>query len=163
MIPSSASVALGLIMSGKLKRGGGPDRRAYHEILSLSVMVAIAVHGLSLIGDGFLHPSLFATTLGIVAGWGMICLGLSYYVRDRIARRVEGDPPAHGAGLDRRAGSHLHGGHRRGAGLVHRADRHHGRPGGGAPGRPAGRLHARLRGPVDRGSRDTPGDRRAQP
>jgi hypothetical protein len=26
MIPSSASVALGLIMSGKLKRGGGPDR-----------------------------------------------------------------------------------------------------------------------------------------
>jgi DMSO/TMAO reductase YedYZ heme-binding membrane subunit len=26
----------------------------------------------------------FSTSLGIVAGWGMIGLGLSYYVRDRI-------------------------------------------------------------------------------
>jgi sulfoxide reductase heme-binding subunit YedZ len=26
----------------------------------------------------------FSTSLGIIAGWGMIILGLSYYVRDRI-------------------------------------------------------------------------------
>jgi sulfoxide reductase heme-binding subunit YedZ len=97
LILSSASVAFGLVMSGKLIRGSGPDRRAYHEILSLAVMVAIAVHGLTLIGDSFLHPSLadvtvpfvfsyktLATSLGILSGWGMIFLGLSYYVRARI-------------------------------------------------------------------------------
>jgi methionine sulfoxide reductase heme-binding subunit len=97
MILASATVAFGLVMSGKLIRGSGPDRRAYHEILSLSVMVAIAVHGLTLIGDSFLHPSLadvtvpfvfsyerLATSLGIIAGWGLIFLGLSYYARNRI-------------------------------------------------------------------------------
>jgi sulfoxide reductase heme-binding subunit YedZ len=97
LILSSASVALGLAMSGKLVKGSGPDRRAYHEILSLSVMVAIAVHGLTLIGDSFLHPSLadvtvpfvfsyqqLATSLGIIAGWALIFLGLSYYARRRI-------------------------------------------------------------------------------
>jgi sulfoxide reductase heme-binding subunit YedZ len=97
LILSSASVGFGLVMSGKLIKGSGPDRRAYHEVLSLSVMVAIAVHGLALIGDSFLHPSVLdvtvpfvfsyktlSTSLGIIAGWGMIILGLSYYVRDRI-------------------------------------------------------------------------------
>ena len=99
LILASASVGLGLVMGGKLIKGSGPDRRAYHEILSLSVMVAIAVHGLTLIGDSFLHPSLldvtipfvssymtFSTSLGIIAGWGLIALGLSYYARDRIGR-----------------------------------------------------------------------------
>jgi sulfoxide reductase heme-binding subunit YedZ len=94
---SSAAVGFGLVMGGKLLKGGGPDRRRIHEILSLSVMAAIAVHGLALVGDKFLHPSVldvsvpflssyktFATSIGIVAGWGMIFLGLSYYLRDRI-------------------------------------------------------------------------------
>jgi methionine sulfoxide reductase heme-binding subunit len=97
LILSSASVGVGLVMSGKLIKGSGPDRRAYHEVLSLAVMVAIAVHGLALIGDSFLRPTLLdvtvpfvfsyktlATSLGILAGWGMILLGLSYYVRHRI-------------------------------------------------------------------------------
>lgn len=97
LILSSASVGLGLTMGGKLIKRGGPDRRACHEVLSLAVMVAIAVHGLSLIGDTYLRPSLvdvtvpfvlsyktFATSLGIVAGWGLIFLGLSYYFRRRI-------------------------------------------------------------------------------
>jgi len=99
LILASASVGFGLVMGGKLIKGSGPDRRAYHEILSLSVMVAIAVHGLTLIGDSFLHPSLLdvtipfvssyktlSTSLGIIAGWGLIALGLSYYARDRIGR-----------------------------------------------------------------------------
>jgi sulfoxide reductase heme-binding subunit YedZ len=99
MILASATVAFGLVMSGKLIPGSGSDRRTYHEILSLSVMVAIAVHGLALIGDSFLHPSLadvtvpfvfsyeqMATSLGIIAGWGMIFLGLSYYARNRIGK-----------------------------------------------------------------------------
>jgi sulfoxide reductase heme-binding subunit YedZ len=60
-------------------------------------MLAIAVHGLSLLGDSYLRPTLidvtvpFAlsyktipTSIGIVAGWAMIVLGLSYYLRRRI-------------------------------------------------------------------------------
>ncbi|MFZ0043971.1 MAG: hypothetical protein WAK93_21860 [Solirubrobacteraceae bacterium] len=99
LVLSSATICFGLAISGSLTKRGGPDRRVYHEVLSLSVMVAIAVHGLSLIGDSVLHPSLFdvtvpfvfsymtlATTLGIVAGWALIFLGLSYYLRDRIGR-----------------------------------------------------------------------------
>ena len=97
LILSSASVAFGLVISGKLVKGGGPDRRAYHEVLSLAVMAAIFVHAAALLADSFLHPSVLdvtvpfvfsyktlSTSLGIVAGWGMIFLGLSYYVRDRI-------------------------------------------------------------------------------
>jgi methionine sulfoxide reductase heme-binding subunit len=97
MILSSASVGVGLVMSGKLLKGSSPDRRVYHEILSLAVMVAIAAHGLALVGDSFLHPSVLdvtvpfifsyktlSTSLGIIAGWGMIILGLSFYARKRI-------------------------------------------------------------------------------
>jgi sulfoxide reductase heme-binding subunit YedZ len=100
LILSSVSVCFGLAMAGKLAKGNGADRRAYHEILSLSVMVAIAVHGLALLGDSYLHPSIvdvtvpfalgyerLATTLGIVAGWALICFGLSFYARDRIGRQ----------------------------------------------------------------------------
>ena len=74
------------------KRLRGPDLRVLHEVLSLSTIVAIAVHGLSLIGDQYLHPTLLDvtvpfvggyktvwTSIGIIAGWGMIALGLSYY------------------------------------------------------------------------------------
>jgi sulfoxide reductase heme-binding subunit YedZ len=99
LILSSVAVCFGLAMGGKLRGGRAADRRSYHEVLSLSVMVAVAVHGLSLVADSFLHPSLIdvtvpfafgyqrvATTLGIVAGWGLIVLGLSFYVRDRIGR-----------------------------------------------------------------------------
>jgi methionine sulfoxide reductase heme-binding subunit len=97
LILSSAAVGVGLTMGGRMIKGGRADRRAYHEALAIAVMVSIAVHGLALIGDSYLHPSLldvtvpFAlsyktipTSLGIIAGWGMICLGLSYYVRNRI-------------------------------------------------------------------------------
>ena len=97
MMLSSITVSFGLLMGGKLIKRLGPDRRNIHEILSLSVIVAIAVHGLALVGDKFLHPNLvdvtvpfassyktFATSLGIVAGWGTIFLGLSYYLRKRI-------------------------------------------------------------------------------
>ncbi len=99
LILSSATICFGLAMGGSLIRRGGPDRRVYHEVLSLSVMVAIAVHGLSLIGDSFLHPSpldvtvpfvssykTLSTSLGITAGWATIFLGLSYYLRNQIGR-----------------------------------------------------------------------------
>jgi sulfoxide reductase heme-binding subunit YedZ len=97
LVLASLAVSLGLLMSTKLLRKRGPDLLAIHEILSLSTIVAVAIHGLALFGDQFLHPSLadltvpFAsgyrtawTTLGILAGWSLALLGLSYYARRRI-------------------------------------------------------------------------------
>ena len=97
LVLSSVSVGVGLLMGGRLMPGSNPDRRTVHEVLSLSVMVALGVHALSLVGDRYLHPSVpdvlvpFVlayktgwTTLGILAGWGTVLLGLSYYVRRRI-------------------------------------------------------------------------------
>jgi sulfoxide reductase heme-binding subunit YedZ len=62
--------------------------------------VALIVHAAALLGDNFMSPSLADisipfvsgyqrgwTTLGIVAGWALIALGLSYYVRDRIGQQ----------------------------------------------------------------------------
>ena len=100
LILSSLSVCVGLTMGGKLLKGRGPDLRLTHEALSLGTLAAIAVHALSLLGDKFLHPSLLDVTvpfvsgyktawmsIGIVAGWAMLALGLSYYVRDRIGQQ----------------------------------------------------------------------------
>ena len=97
MVLSSAAVGVGLTMGGRLIKRGAPERRTLHEVLSLSVMVALVIHVLGLLGDSYFHPSLvgltvpfFAsydklyTAIGIVAGWGMIILGLSFYVRKRI-------------------------------------------------------------------------------
>jgi predicted ferric reductase len=97
MVLSSAAVGVGLTMGGRLIKRGAPERRTLHEVLSLSVMVAIAVHGLSLLGDTYFHPTLLgltvpffagydnlATALGIISGWGMVILGLSFYVRRHI-------------------------------------------------------------------------------
>jgi sulfoxide reductase heme-binding subunit YedZ len=94
LVAASLAVSLGLLMSTKLLRKRGPDLLAAHEILSLSAIVAIVVHGVALLGDGYLHPSIadiaipfassyktFWTSLGIVCGWGLILLGLSFYAR----------------------------------------------------------------------------------
>jgi sulfoxide reductase heme-binding subunit YedZ len=99
---SSASVGAGLLIAtgpgGGRKRIGG-DARALHEALSLATLAAIAVHGLALLGDHFLHPSVLDisvpftgayrplwTGIGIVSGWALAALGLSYYARGRIGR-----------------------------------------------------------------------------
>jgi sulfoxide reductase heme-binding subunit YedZ len=97
---SSVGVGAGLLMGGKLLKGRGPDLRAAHEALSIATIVAIAVHAVALLGDSYLSPSLadiaipFAssymtlwTTIGIVAGWMMIILGLSFYARARIGQQ----------------------------------------------------------------------------
>lgn len=97
MVLSSTAVGFGLVMSGRLIKGNASDRRTIHEILALSTMVAIAVHGLALLGDSFVHFTLpgiaipflgsyrtLTTSIGIIAGWGMIILGLSFYLRNRI-------------------------------------------------------------------------------
>lgn len=100
LLLASLSVGFGLLMGGKLMKRIGPDRRTIHEVLSLSVIVAIAVHGLALIGDNYMRPSLLdvtlpfvwsykplSTSIGIVAGWALILLGLSYYLRNRIGSK----------------------------------------------------------------------------
>jgi methionine sulfoxide reductase heme-binding subunit len=97
LVLSSATICFGLVMGARIRGASGSGRRTIHETLSLAVMIAIAVHGLSLVGDKYLHPSVldvtvpFAlsyktlpTSLGIVSGWGLIVLGLSYYLRGRI-------------------------------------------------------------------------------
>src|SRR2546423_9457684 len=94
---SSGAVAVGLAMGARLLKGRGPDLRVTHEALSLATMVGLVVHAVALLGDSFLNPSLadiaipFASSYkepwmatGIVGGWMMILLGLSYYARSRI-------------------------------------------------------------------------------
>jgi sulfoxide reductase heme-binding subunit YedZ len=97
LLLSSAAVGAGLLQGGLRRRGRGGDLRAIHEALSIATILAIVVHGLTLLGDGFLNPSLADltvpfvsshqrvwTTLGILSGWALIVLGLSYYARTRI-------------------------------------------------------------------------------
>jgi methionine sulfoxide reductase heme-binding subunit len=102
MVLSSASVGAGLLISsgsGGGRRGLGGDARALHEALSLATLAAIAVHGAALLGDHFLHPSILDisvpftgayrplwTGIGIVSGWSLAALGLSYYARARIGQ-----------------------------------------------------------------------------
>jgi sulfoxide reductase heme-binding subunit YedZ len=94
LVLASLAVSLGLLMSTKLLRKRGPDLLAVHEILSISTLVAIAVHGLTLLGDQYLRLSIvdiavpfasgyktFWTSLGIMGGWGLALLGLSFYLR----------------------------------------------------------------------------------
>jgi sulfoxide reductase heme-binding subunit YedZ len=97
LVLASLAVSLGLLMSTKLLRRRGSDLLAVHEALALATIVAIVVHGTSLLGDAWLHPSIadisipfvtgyetFWTSTGIIAGWGFALFGLSYYARRRI-------------------------------------------------------------------------------
>ncbi len=97
------SVALGLIMAGKIMRAPGRARvlTAIHEQTALAGLVAIAVHGITLMGDAFLHPGVAGITipgaidyrpvwtgLGIAGGYLAAALGLSFYARRRIGTRL---------------------------------------------------------------------------
>ena len=97
------SVGIGLAMAGKVMRRPGLSRRllAIHEQTALAGLVAIAVHGITLLGDSWLHPGVsgiavpFAigyrplwTGLGIVAGYMAMLLGLSFYVRRWVGGRL---------------------------------------------------------------------------
>jgi ferredoxin-NADP reductase len=97
------SVGIGLAMAGRVSRHGR-TLLVVHQQTALIGLVAIAVHGITLLGDRFLAPSIgdialpFTSTfepvwtgLGVSGGWLAAILGLSYWVRDRI-----------GAGLWRR-------------------------------------------------------------
>lgn len=99
----SVSVIIGLMMANGLPRRPGMKRKllSVHESTALAGLVAIAIHGLTLLGDAFMHPS-FAdisvpftmayrpgfTGLGIVAGYLAAFLGLSFYVRKTIGAKL---------------------------------------------------------------------------
>ncbi|MGE5408567.1 MAG: hypothetical protein ACM3NV_08135 [Syntrophothermus sp.] len=95
LILASASVGAGLMVSSRRKSNSKRDLRAIHEALSLTTLAMVVLHGLALLGDSYLRPGLtgiaipFAGTyrplwtgLGIVSGYGLAVLGLTYYARD---------------------------------------------------------------------------------
>ena len=97
LILSSVSVCFGLLMGGRLVAGHRPDLRVTHEAPSLATLVALVIHGLTLIGDSYVNLSLGDvavpllgsyktpwTGTGIVAFWMLAALGLFYYARKRI-------------------------------------------------------------------------------
>ncbi len=96
------SVAIGLTMAAKAVKKPGLPRIliAVHEHAALAALVAIAVHGITLLGDSWLNPGPLGiavpfvmdhepvfTGLGILAGYLAALLGLSFYVRRRVGAK----------------------------------------------------------------------------
>ena len=103
LLAITASVILGLLMANGLPRRKGATRVlvSLHESTALAGLIAIAVHGVTLLGDPWMHATLWKisvpfsigyrplwTSLGIIAGWIAAALGLSYYARKRIGTRL---------------------------------------------------------------------------
>lgn len=97
LLLSSASVLLGLTMSSSRRNPNRRDLRTLHEALSLAALAMVGIHGISLFGDAYLNPGVTGiivpfvgkyrppwTGIGVLAGYGLAALGLSYYLRDRI-------------------------------------------------------------------------------
>ncbi len=97
------SVGIGLMMAGKLARRPGIPRilASIHEQTALAGLVAITVHGITLIGDPWLNPGVKGvlvpftmdyrplwTGLGTIAGFLAILLGLSFYARRSIGTKL---------------------------------------------------------------------------
>jgi methionine sulfoxide reductase heme-binding subunit len=98
----SLSVLMGLAMAAKAIRSP-PLKRAVvrlHEHVALIALAAIALHGLSLLGDQWLKPGLSGITIpfamsyrprftgaGIIAGYLAVLVGPSFYLRRRIGAR----------------------------------------------------------------------------
>jgi methionine sulfoxide reductase heme-binding subunit len=98
----SLSVLMGLAMATRVLRVPNLKRAVarLHEHVAIVALVAIAIHGLALLGDKWLKPGLreislpFAmsyrpgfTGIGIIAGYLAVLLGPSFYLRKRIGAR----------------------------------------------------------------------------
>jgi sulfoxide reductase heme-binding subunit YedZ len=101
LVASTASIVLGLTLAGRLAKGRGRlgDARVLHQTFGIATIVALAVHVLSLLFDPWLKPTLvdlgvpFAldyrplwTGLGVIAGYGLVVLGMSGFLRSRMGR-----------------------------------------------------------------------------
>jgi methionine sulfoxide reductase heme-binding subunit len=97
LLLSSASVLIGLMMSSSRRNPNRRDLRVLHEALSLTALAMVGLHGVSLLGDPYLNPGVAGILVpflghyrplwtggGILAGYGLAALGVSYYFRDRI-------------------------------------------------------------------------------
>lgn len=97
------SVGLGLTMAGRIMSVPGRARvlTALHEQTALAGLLAIVIHGITLLGDAYLDPGLAGisipgaidyrplwTGLGIGAGYLAAALGLSFYLRRSIGTRL---------------------------------------------------------------------------
>lgn len=104
----TASVMIGLLLGGRfaqhLPKRLRPALRAEaklmvraHEQTAVAALIAVGLHGVTLLGDSWLRPSIaditvpFAidyrplyTALGILGGYVALALGLSYHFRQRI-------------------------------------------------------------------------------
>lgn len=98
----TAAVVLGLLMASKMPRRPGLKRKLVkiHEQVALTALVAIGLHGVLLLGDGWLKPGVTGITLpftlayrpvwtglGILAGYLALLLGPTFYWRRRIGAR----------------------------------------------------------------------------
>jgi methionine sulfoxide reductase heme-binding subunit len=100
LIAPSVTIGLGMAARAFQKPGLPRTLIAVHEHAALAALVAIAVHGLTLLGDAFLHPGLAGiavpfvidhepvfTGLGIIGGYLAAILGLTFYIRRRVGTR----------------------------------------------------------------------------
>ena len=100
----TVAVGLGLALGGKVasKRPGLPRvLMAIHEHAALAGLIAIAVHGITLLGDGWLKAGFadiaipfasdvkpFWVGLGVLGGHLAAILGLTFYARRRIGTKL---------------------------------------------------------------------------
>lgn len=91
------SVTAGLLSGRQMPFKGlrkSIEMKTVHEALSIATIALVGVHGLLFLGDPWLAPGIsgisvpfamsyrpFWTGLGIIAGYGLAFLGLSYYLR----------------------------------------------------------------------------------
>jgi sulfoxide reductase heme-binding subunit YedZ len=95
----TASVFVGLMLSTRVLKGPGISRwlAAAHEQAALGGLVAIAIHGVTLLGDPFLKPGITGIAvpfageykslwvgIGILGGYLAALVGLTFYARRRI-------------------------------------------------------------------------------
>ncbi len=103
LIAVSVSVLIGLTMATKILKRPKLNRTlmSIHEHAALAGLIAMAVHGLTLLGDPWLNPGVkglvvpftmsyrpLFTGLGIIAAFLAAVLGLSFYARRRIGAKL---------------------------------------------------------------------------
>jgi methionine sulfoxide reductase heme-binding subunit len=99
----AVSVGMGLAMAMRSAKGPGAmaKLKQAHEATALVALLAIAAHGLTLLGDTYLRPGLSGiaipfvmshrplwTGLGVVGGWLAAILGLTFYARKWIGPKL---------------------------------------------------------------------------
>ena len=95
----TASVFIGLTLSTRVLKGPGLSRwlATTHEHAALGGLVAIAIHGVTLLGDPFMKPGITGIAipfagdykplmvgLGIIGGYVAALTGLTFYAKKRI-------------------------------------------------------------------------------